>query len=110
MNTSPKAVHLDDDTLWVRLSDGRTIGAPLAWFPRLLEATPEQRAEVELSKSGLHWDALDEDLSAAGLLVGQPDLSPRGLICQPDLAQTTESPSAQIVLPTAEDADDRRAA
>lgn len=79
MNTSPKAVRFDDDTLWVSLSDGRTIAAPLAWFPRLLEATPEQRAEVEMSKNGLHWDALNEDISVAGLLAGQPDLSRRGM-------------------------------
>lgn len=75
---APKAVRFDDDTLWVSLSDGRTIAAPLAWFPRLLEAAPEQRAQVELSKNGLHWDALDEDISVAGLLAGQPDLSRRG--------------------------------
>ena len=78
MNTSPKAVRFDDDTLWVSLSDGRTIAAPLAWFPRLLEATPAQRAEVEMSRNGLHWDALNEDISVAGLLAGQPDLSRRG--------------------------------
>jgi hypothetical protein len=78
MSTSPKAVRFDEDTLWVSLSDGRTIAAPLAWFPRLLEAAPEQRAMVELSKSGLHWDALNEDISVAGLLAGQPDLSHRG--------------------------------
>lgn len=78
MNTSPKSVRFDDDTLWVGLSDGRTIAAPLAWFPRLLEATPEQRTQVELSKNGLHWDALNEDISVAGLLAGQPDLSRRG--------------------------------
>lgn len=78
MTTSPKAVRFDEDTLWVSLSDGRTIAAPLAWFPRLLEAAPEQRALVELSKGGLHWDALDEDISVAGLLAGQADLSRRG--------------------------------
>ncbi|MBP6717305.1 MAG: DUF2442 domain-containing protein [Rhodoferax sp.] len=77
MTTSPKAVRFDEDTLWVSLSDGRTIAAPLAWFPRLLDAAPEQRAKVELSKGGLHWDALDEDISVAGLLAGQPDLSRR---------------------------------
>jgi hypothetical protein len=77
MSTSPKAVRFDDDTLWVSLSDGRTIAAPLAWFPRLLEAAPAQRAMVELSKGGLHWDALDEDISVAGLLAGQPDVSRR---------------------------------
>ena len=78
MSTSPKAVRFDEDTLWVSLSDGRTIAAPLAWFPRLLEAAPEQRAMVELSKGGLQWDALNEDISVAGLLAGQPDLSHRG--------------------------------
>jgi hypothetical protein len=78
MSTSTKAVRFDEDTLWVSLSDGRTIAAPLAWFPRLLEAAPEQRALVELSKGGLHWDALDEDISVAGLLAGQPDVSRRG--------------------------------
>ena len=78
MNISPKAVRFDDDTLWVSLSDGRTIAAPLTWFPRLLQATPEQRAKVELSNSGLHWDALDEDISVAGLLAGQRDVSARG--------------------------------
>ena len=77
MSTSPKAVRFDDDTLWVSLSAGRTIAAPLAWFPRLLEAAPAQRAMVELSKGGLHWDALDEDISVAGLLAGQPDVSRR---------------------------------
>jgi hypothetical protein len=71
MNISPKSVRFDEDTLWVSLSDGRTIAAPLAWFPRLLEAAPEQRAEVELSKGGLHWEALDEDISVAGLLADQ---------------------------------------
>ena len=77
MSTSPKTVRFDEDTLWVSLSDGRTIAAPLAWFPRLLEAAPEQRAMVELSQGGLHWDTLDEDISVAGLLAGQPDLSRR---------------------------------
>ena len=77
MSTSPKAVRFDEDTLWVSLSDGRTIAAPLAWFPRLLEAAPEQRSLMELSKCGLHWDALDEDISVAGLLAGQPDVSRR---------------------------------
>lgn len=73
MNTSPKAVRFDDDTLWVSLSDGRTIAAPLAWFPRLLKAAPEQRAQVELSNNGLHWESLDEDISVAGLLPVMPN-------------------------------------
>ena len=78
MNISPKSIRFDDDTLWVSLSDGRTIAAPLAWFPRLLDAAPERRAQVELSKSGLHWDALNEDISVAGLLAGQCDLTSHG--------------------------------
>jgi Protein of unknown function (DUF2442) len=77
MTTSPKAVRFDDDTMWVSLFDGRTIAAPLAWFPRLLEAAPAQRALVELSQHGLHWDALHEDISVAGLLARQADLSQR---------------------------------
>lgn len=77
MNISPKSVRFDDNNLWVGLSDGRTIAAPLAWFPRLLEAAPEQRLQFELSKSGLHWDALDEDISVEGLLVGQADVTRR---------------------------------
>jgi hypothetical protein len=77
MNISPKAVRFDEDTLWVSLSDGRTIAAPLAWFPRLLEASPKQLALVELSHAGLHWEALDEDISVAGLLAGQPDITRR---------------------------------
>ena len=60
-SVSPTNVRFDEDTLWVDLSDGRTLGVPLAWFPRLLQSTPEQRAQVRLSSRGLHWDALDED-------------------------------------------------
>ena len=59
--------------MWVGLADGRTIAVPLAWFPRLLEATPEQRLQVQLSRARLHWDALDEDISVAGLLAGYGD-------------------------------------
>lgn len=72
---SPTAVTFDDASFHVALSDGRTLGVPLAWFPRLLRATPEQRAAVELSTGGLHWDALDEDISVAGLLAGYGDLT-----------------------------------
>ena len=78
MNTMSKALHVDDETLWVSLAGARTIAAPLAGFPRLLAATPEQCAKVELSKHGLHWDALNEDISVAGLLAGLPDLTRRG--------------------------------
>jgi hypothetical protein len=73
MNISPKAVHFDENSMRVDLSDGRSISVPLAWFPRLLNATPKQRLNVELSPSGLHWNALDEDISIEGLLVGRGD-------------------------------------
>lgn len=73
MTTSAKSVRFDDDSMWVDLADGRVIAVPLAWFPRLLHATPEQRGQVELSPAGLHWDALDEDISVAGLLAGVGD-------------------------------------
>lgn len=76
MSTSAaKALWFDEDSVWVELVDGRVLGAPLAWFPRLLHATPEQRAQVEISggETGLHWDELDEDISVAGLLAGRPD-------------------------------------
>ncbi|HEY0263304.1 MAG TPA: DUF2442 domain-containing protein [Granulicella sp.] len=69
----PVDVRFDDASFWVELSDGRTIGVPLAWFPRLLHATPEQRAQVEMSPFGLHWDEIDEDISVAGLLTGLKD-------------------------------------
>ena len=62
MTISPKRVSFDDNSLCLALSDGRTLGAPLAWFPRLLHAPPKQRAAVTLSPMGPHWDALNEDL------------------------------------------------
>ncbi len=69
----PTAVRFDEDNFWVDLDDGRTLGIPLAWFPRLLHGTPALREKVELSRDGLHWDALDEDISIAGLLAGRGD-------------------------------------
>jgi hypothetical protein len=73
MNTSAKSVRFDDDNMWVELSDGRTLGIPLAWFPRLLHASQEQRANLEISARGIHWDELDEDISIDGLLAGRGD-------------------------------------
>ena len=75
MTISATAVHFDEHTMWVDLSDGRTIGVPLAWFPRLLRATPAQRERVELSRIGLHWEEIDEDISVAGLLAGHGDMT-----------------------------------
>lgn len=57
--------------MWVSLSDGRTIGVPLVWFPRLLKASPECLEKFTISQHGLHWEALDEDISIEGLLAGK---------------------------------------
>jgi hypothetical protein len=75
MTASPTAVRFDEPPMWVDLTDGRTIGVPLAWFPRLLGATEQERKSVELSRLGLHWEHLDEDNSIAGLLAGRGDLT-----------------------------------
>jgi uncharacterized protein DUF2442 len=69
------SVRFDEDSMWVDLSDGRVLGVPLAWFPRLLHSAPEQRQKVRISPRGLHWEALDEDISIAGLLAGLGDQS-----------------------------------
>jgi hypothetical protein len=66
-------VRFDDAQMWVELEDGRTLGIPLAWFPRLLHGTPAQREAVEMSRSGLHWEELDEDISIEGLIAGRRD-------------------------------------
>ena len=69
-----KDVHFTEDTLAFDLMDGRTIIVPLVWYPRLLDATPEQRRNWKLSRAGygIHWPDVDEDLSAGGLLRGAP--------------------------------------
>jgi hypothetical protein len=77
MSISAMSVSFDQDTMWVELSDGRTLGVPLAWFPRLLHATPDQRNRVELSRVGLHWDEIEEDISVSRLLAGREDMTRR---------------------------------
>ena len=77
MSISPKSLRFDEDSMWVELDDGRVLGVPLVWFPRLLNATPAQRENYELSRRGLHWDELDEDISVAGLLAGRGDQTHR---------------------------------
>jgi len=66
-------VWFDADSMWVDLSDGRTLGVPLAWFPRLLHASPAQREDFTISTRGLHWEELNEDISVEGLLAGKGD-------------------------------------
>lgn len=70
-----KDVHFTEDSLSVDLMDGRTIsGVPLAWYPRLLHASMEQRQNWKLAGGGfgIHWPDIDEDLSTEGLLRGAP--------------------------------------
>ncbi len=72
----PRAMggNVTDDTLSVELDDGRMIAVPLAWFPRLVHATSEERSNWRLigSGQGIHWPDLDEDISVQGLLLGRP--------------------------------------
>lgn len=66
-------VRLDGDRLLIQLADGREISAPLAWFPRLEQATPDKRAAWRLigQGQGIHWEQVDEDISPA-ILLGLP--------------------------------------
>jgi hypothetical protein len=67
-------VSFSSDDMSVRLMDGRTITVPLAWYPRLLNATRQQRNNWQIAGGGygLHWAEIDEDLSTEGLLRGAP--------------------------------------
>jgi len=69
-----RAVEIDDERLTVDLMDGRSIAVPLVWYPRLFEASPEQRQRWEVAGAGygIHWPDIDEDLSTEGLLRGAP--------------------------------------
>lgn len=60
MSTHAKEVRFDDSTMWGELADGRSLDVPLAWFPRLLLATPEQRAAYDIGHYGLHREAIDD--------------------------------------------------
>ena len=73
-------ITVTKDTLSVDLSDGRTISVPLAWFPRLLHSTPEERNNWRLigKGHGIHWEEIDEDISIEGLLAGRPSGESQG--------------------------------
>lgn len=77
LETDPLAVDVtfSADAFRVALEDGRELSIPLAWFPRLLRASPEQRQNWALigRGEGIHWDELDEDISVTGLLAGRGD-------------------------------------
>lgn len=68
------SVEVTEDELIVSLVDGRRISVPLAWYPRLSHATPEERDSYELMGrgTGIHWPLIDEDLSVSGILRGNP--------------------------------------
>jgi hypothetical protein len=69
-----QVIEITDDTLAVDLSDGRTISVPLAWYPRLLNGSYEERQDWRLigDGTGIHWNQLDEDISVKNLVLGQP--------------------------------------
>ena len=75
--TEPMAakVTFDEDRMWVELTDGRKLGVPLAYFPRLLAATVKQRKNYIISGggTGLHWEHIDEDISVQALMQGVGD-------------------------------------
>lgn len=68
-------VWFDEHSMWILFTDGRTLSVPLSYFPRLLHASASERNDVVISGggTGLHWDALDEDVSVEGLLQGVGD-------------------------------------
>ncbi len=70
-------IWFDNENMWVALTDGRQLSIPLIYFPRLLNATPEQRNNYELSGggTGIHWEEIDEDISVPGLILGNKDLT-----------------------------------
>jgi len=82
MSSLAKAVSFDASTMWVDFIDGSKLGVPMAYFPRLLKAQPEQRLRYEISGggSGLHWDELDEDISVENLLLGIGDRTKNHLL------------------------------
>ncbi|WP_426776489.1 DUF2442 domain-containing protein [Lusitaniella coriacea] len=69
-----KNVNFTEDTISVDLMDGRVIAVPLTWYPRLFNATPEQRKQWEICGGGygIHWEEIDEDISTEGMLRGAP--------------------------------------
>ncbi|PSB41536.1 DUF2442 domain-containing protein [filamentous cyanobacterium Phorm 6] len=74
-----KHIHFTEETISVDLMDGRIITVPLIWYPRLFNATPDQRGKWEVSGGGygIHWEEIDEDLSTEGMLRGAPAPRPK---------------------------------
>ena len=90
LNLEPlaKKVRFDSDHLWIELIDGRVVGVPLAYFPRLSEASSAQRKKYIISGGGkgIHWEEIDEDISVSALLLGKADRTVQGAIGSPKVA------------------------
>jgi hypothetical protein len=67
----PVAASCDEEQVHVRLADGRSLSAPLWWYPRLLQASAAERSDIELSPLGMHWPKIDEDISVASIFRGE---------------------------------------
>ena len=74
MKASIQNVELTEDSLVVDLTDGRTVSVPVAWYPRLMQGTPQERSHWRLigKGEGIHWQDLDEDISVENILLGRP--------------------------------------
>ena len=83
-NAKAQKVWFDSENLWLLLVDGRQLSLPLAYFPTLLNAKPEERDVCELSGGGIgiHWNALDEDLYVPNLLMGITDINRKNKTAQ----------------------------
>ena len=93
MSSEPliKKVTFDDDTITAQLADGRSISVPLAWSWRLSQATKKQRANFEIigNGEGAHWPDIDEDISASGMLNGEPAYDPKKIKEKPRRRRTS---------------------
>jgi hypothetical protein len=78
--TRATGVSFDSNNIWVELADGRKLGVPLAYFPRLLHATARQRKNYIISGggTGLHWEDIDEDINVRSLVMGVSDRTNTG--------------------------------
>ena len=90
-NALAEKIDFDKDNIWIALTDGRKISVPLAYFPRLLNATKIQRESYIISGggTGLHWDEIDEDISVENLILGIGDRT------NPDTRKTQEYLTSQ---------------
>lgn len=79
-NAKAQKVWFDEDNLWLLLIDGRQLSVPISFFPTLAGASKKNQNEYELSGggTGIHWDALDEDLYVPNLLLGITDVNRLG--------------------------------